>query len=436
MDGVLDAQDGLPCDASVSALIFTPGENVQGTLLFEDMWPRKGDRDFNDVVLNYNYVHKADSTGVVSIYATFDVLALGALFDNSLNLHLPVATSAVQQVRRRINGGAWQTLSPSMADTELTITVEPFLRGLFGGVADQINTLASVAQLPTVRIEVEISLTQPTAFDTTQSPYDVFIARADDPSHQIHRTMYAGTNSMNAALFNTVHDGSTPSRRFVDTVGVPFVLEVPQYTEYPAEGVAISALFPDITNFGYWGGTLFQDFYVTPVAVAAYADMNGYGVPPPVAIAPAVIDESCLADPVPVYNVASWGGGCLWGITLNASWNGGLGVSFAGAGISSGRHIQFDYGVPTPVSGIAANAYSTAYRLGGWRNFHVSYLDPNGVWVTAYSGTHPNSGGTIVTSFPMQTARYWRFYMDSVYMNFSTSCGYGQYQGIIQLQNP
>jgi hypothetical protein len=62
--------------------------------------------------------------------------------------------------------------------------------------------------------------------------------------------------------------------------------------------------------------------------------------------------------------------------------------------------------------------------------------DASGVWTQIFSGTHPNASGTYIWSFPMTTARYWRFYMDSVYMTISTSCGYGQFQGLVQLRNP
>lgn len=435
-DGVADTQDALPCDPQVSAVTFSPAEDVHGMLVFEDMWPLKGDNDFNDVVLTYNYVHKANAAGVVSVHGTFDLLALGGLYDHSLGLHLPIPTSAVQQVRRRIDGGAWQLLNPSLADTELTVTMEPFLRNLFGGLEGQLNTLPTQARLPAVRIELEVTLSQPTVMDTAEAPYDVFIARAEDPGHEIHRTMYAGTAAMNPALFNTGHDGSSASRHFVDTSRLPFVLELPESTPYPAEAVRISSLFPSIVQFGYSAGTLAQDFYLFPVASEAYVDLNGLGVPAPAPIAPEVVDESCLADPIPLYSTATWGGGCKWGFNGNASWYGAKAASFSGAGIPGSRFVQFDFGVPTPVSGLAANAYSSSYRKGGWKGFRVLYLNSAGTWTTAYSGTHPNASGTKLFSFPMQTARYWRFYMDSVYMTFSTSCGYGQFQGTVQLRNP
>jgi len=435
-DGVADSVDAVPCDASVSGLTFSPAEGVHGTLAFEDMWPIKGDNDFNDLVLSYNYVHKSVPAGVVSVMATYEVLALGAEFDHSLSMHLPLPTGAVQQVRRRVDGGAWQVLSPSMADTELTVTIEPFLRNLFLGQPGQINTLALQPRVPSVRIEVEVVMAQATAMNTGAAPYDVFIARADDPGHEIHRTPYAGSAAMNAALFNTVHDHSKPGRHFVDLTGMPFVLQWPEQTNYPAEGVLVATLFPNILEYAQSGGTVATDYYLSPNLAAAYVDANGQGVATPAPIASEVIDESCLADPIPLHNSATWGGGCKWNFSGNASWYGARAASFSGAGIPGSRYVQFDFGVPTPVSGLAANAWSSHYRKGGWKNFRVLYLDPTGAWVNAYSGTHPNASGTKIFSFPMQTARYWRFYMDSVYMTFSTSCGRGQFQGIVQLRNP
>jgi len=264
----------------------------------------------------------------------------------------------------------------------------------------------------------------------------VFITRSDDPTLEVHRPPYGGSAAVDPARFGTGHDGSAPGRHYVDQDGLPFVIELPTSAPYPAEGVALWTLFPSVIDFGLSAGVQAADFYLFPASGAAYADSNGQAAPTPPALPALTVDTTCLADPIPTYNAATWGGGCKWNFNGNASFAGGRGASFAGAGIPGSKFVQFDFGSPTAVSGVTANAYSSAYRKGGWKAFRVRYLDANGAWVTAFSGTHPNGSGTHTWSFPMATARYWRFYMDSVYMNFSTSCGYGQFQGVVSLRNP
>src|SRR5690606_4206548 len=45
-DGIIDAYDDEPNNAEVACLL-----DYQGTLVFEDLWPNKGDFDFNDLVV-------------------------------------------------------------------------------------------------------------------------------------------------------------------------------------------------------------------------------------------------------------------------------------------------------------------------------------------------------------------------------------------------
>ena len=60
-DGVSDLFDDYPNDPEKAFDNYSPAEGQFGTLAFEDLWPAKGDYDFNDIVIDYQYnfpVHK------------------------------------------------------------------------------------------------------------------------------------------------------------------------------------------------------------------------------------------------------------------------------------------------------------------------------------------------------------------------------------------
>ena len=65
-DGVSDQDDDYPFDSNKAFDNYYPAKGVHGTYAFEDRWPQKGDYDFNDVVLNYNYKYVTDSTDKIS----------------------------------------------------------------------------------------------------------------------------------------------------------------------------------------------------------------------------------------------------------------------------------------------------------------------------------------------------------------------------------
>jgi LruC domain-containing protein len=295
-DGAIDLADAYPCDATVAGLAYAPAQDQHAVLLFEDEWPDLGDADFNDAVVSYNYVVRTDAQGrAVAITATFNALALGGVFDNGLGLHLPVPAAAVASVTRTVGAGAPQALTPRAADTELTVTVSPNLRELFGGAAGQINAIDG-APLTGEAVQVDVALSAPTALSLGAAPFDVFLFRAADPQHEIHRTMFGGTAAMQSGLFGSRSDRSAPGRWFADGRGLPFVLDLPVYTVHPKEAVDVALLWPRILGFAASGGTLEQDFY-TGDAVLAQAYSGAQPLQPVLLSGPPAPSGACISQP-------------------------------------------------------------------------------------------------------------------------------------------
>ncbi len=294
-DGMSNAADAYPCDASASGTAFAPAEGEHGAILFEDQWPSQGDLDFNDVALTYNYVFRTNAAGrVVALRATYNVLAVGGALHNGLALALPVDRSSVRRVTRAVGSGGAEVLAPR-GDGQLTVTLSDDLRELFGDADGPINSRPTELRTGSAPIVVEVELSTPAQLAIGQAPFDVFVFRSDRPAHEIHRPEYAGSAAMDAALFGTADDGSAPGRRFVDTQGLPFAIVLPLTHLYPREETAISALFPEVVAFAASGGATHRDFYATNVvAAAAYRDAEGRPPLAPLLVASAAADRSCV----------------------------------------------------------------------------------------------------------------------------------------------
>jgi hypothetical protein len=103
-DGVANAADAYPCDATRASVSYFPGSAASALLTFEDQWPDATDLDFNDVVVRVHYRLERDPAGnVVRLAAVFDPVALGGVLSNGLGLVLPTTASGV--ARRRVGGG-------------------------------------------------------------------------------------------------------------------------------------------------------------------------------------------------------------------------------------------------------------------------------------------------------------------------------------------
>jgi LruC domain-containing protein len=289
-DGVPDLADAVPCDAAASAVTYIPAEGASSMMAWEDLWPSAGDLDFNDLVFSVQWALRSSAGKVTSARLTLGVLAVGSDYHNGFGLHLPVPKDQVQEVLLSVDGQPATALTPA-PDGELTVVLFDDARTLFGGQEGPINSLGAPLAAP--QVVVEVSFATPVTLSAAEAPYDLFLFRSNDPTHQVHPPAYAGTLAMDAALFGTADDGSGGGRNFVDTRGLPFVLTFPQVVPYPAELTSIEQLYPDIVGFAASGGATNADFYLTHVQPAA-----AYATP---ASSPAVTaaDLSCLIGASP-----------------------------------------------------------------------------------------------------------------------------------------
>ena len=98
-DGISNNFDDYPTDAAKAFNNFYPSENNVGTLAFEDLWPSRGDYDFNDMVIDYNFNQITNSQNkVVQIKANIILKAFGASYNNGFGIQLPVNPSQIANV--------------------------------------------------------------------------------------------------------------------------------------------------------------------------------------------------------------------------------------------------------------------------------------------------------------------------------------------------
>ncbi|TAI49517.1 LruC domain-containing protein [Flagellimonas allohymeniacidonis] len=83
-DGVEDSVDEYPNDATRAYAITYPSSSTKASLIFEDLWPFKGDWDFNDTALDYSITRIFNARNeMVGIDFDYVVTSDGAGFVNS-----------------------------------------------------------------------------------------------------------------------------------------------------------------------------------------------------------------------------------------------------------------------------------------------------------------------------------------------------------------
>ncbi|MFO0755120.1 MAG: LruC domain-containing protein [Byssovorax sp.] len=272
-----------PCNANTTMAVYVPSASTHGTLMFEDQWPGYGDLDFNDAVISYQYSLAYNTAGnLVQLVGTFNVLAAGSGHDNGFGLQLPIPKANVSSVTLQLGNGAPSALVPRAAESNLVVDVLPSIKAAFSLANDghQINTDPSAAVLPGATYRLVVTLSTPTALSSAAAPFDAFIYWSGAPSHEIHRPGYAGTSSMNAALFGTLQDGSSGARHFVDNRGIPNALDVPQSIKWSKETTDISGGYSQLAAFGASGGVSNQTWYQSPTNASLFTSGQGGAQPP------------------------------------------------------------------------------------------------------------------------------------------------------------
>jgi len=301
-DGVSDAADPFPCDQTKSSVAFVPAEGHYGQLMFEDNWPSKGDLDFNDAVIAYNYKLFRNSDGLVTSFVlTMEPLAMGARLKSGIALRLPVSSTALLSASRSVGGGSPISLTAPAGESEVVVVIAQDVREFFNNQAGLINVQSGpMSDAP--QIEVRMSFNAPFPLVLGAEPFDLFYFRTNNERHQIHRPNYQGTDRMNAAFFGTADDGSSPGRWFVDSGGLPFVLALPQVSAWTQEFTALTSLYPNLSTFAASAGQQDQDFYSSSVVSSqAYQASIGLSSQSGGSIAPipiVVYDRSCTTIPL------------------------------------------------------------------------------------------------------------------------------------------
>jgi len=278
---------------SCGQITYGPAANEHGLLLFEDLWPRLGDADFNDQTVAYNYQFLSNGSGVLALQLNINVLSIGGSIRNGLWLRLPIPAATPASIVRTDQAGAQVALTRAAGETELVVELIPDTRSLFAFQDQFINTVPTTPARTGKAFQVKITFAAPVSLDTGASPYDLFVAQSANGAHQIHLQEYAGTAAMDVGLFGTFDDRSSSSAHFIDAKGLPFALHVPASVAWARERIALDAAYPAITDWAMSGGATNADWFTHPVADVVFTSGNGVLAPAPVMVGPALTDPSC-----------------------------------------------------------------------------------------------------------------------------------------------
>ena len=269
-DGVANNVDLYPDDPDRAFEVYTPANGAYGTLAYEDMWPRTGDYDFNDLVVDYSFTEVLNSANQVKdIRVDLRVRALGGSQDHGFAINLPTLDPAAVErvVGQVLDGNDYVALGSNGAETGVQTAVVPmFTSGfaLFGERYGIINTDPLKEYVGDGEQTVTVTLREAVyRQDVGVPPYDPFLLRSQDRGREIHLAGFAPTAKADLTAFGTEADASDPATGYyyVDANNLPWALDLPAPMTYPQEKVRIDAVYPNFTSWATYGGEGYESWF-------------------------------------------------------------------------------------------------------------------------------------------------------------------------------
>lgn len=265
-DGVSNVYDEFPTDPKLAYNYQYPGNNTFGTFAFEDQWPRTGDYDFNDLVVDYQYDQYANATNkLVKIKAKFVIKAVGAGFTNAFGIQLNSNSTAVSSVKGNDISGSLFKFNANGTESQQSkavIIVSDDVHHGFNG-RGFINTTSNLPYQTPDTLNVEVAFTTPMVMSSVGSaPYNPFLVINGQRGREVHIPSYAPTDLVDATLFGTENDNSKIGGVYYRSkTGLPWGMNMPVSFDYPMEKTDLRKGYNHFHTWAESGGYTYMDWY-------------------------------------------------------------------------------------------------------------------------------------------------------------------------------
>lgn len=265
-DGVADDADDYPNDPTKAFDTYYPAENINGTIAFEDMWPSKGDYDFNDLIMDYNInqILNADND-LVEIVSEFSLRAIGAGYHNGFYIQFPFSQDKIDSLNIGENESIQWDTNTEKAVLRLFPDASDLLLPPPDASGSWVNTVPGETYVAPVSLSFNIVLTEPlsTADLTYLPPYNPFLTVNGYRGREVHFAGYPPTSKVDTTFFRTGDDDSDPdeNRYYKSANNLPWAVQIPIEWSYPIEEAELTWAYLVFQDWAESSGNQYPDWY-------------------------------------------------------------------------------------------------------------------------------------------------------------------------------
>ncbi|GAA4334530.1 LruC domain-containing protein [Mucilaginibacter gynuensis] len=280
-DGVSDEADQYPNDPERAFDSYYPSKTRFAQVAFEDNWPKKGDYDMNDLVIDYRYKFVLNAKNqVVDLQGLYVPIAAGASFKNGFGVQFPVPASAVKRVRgQQLIGNYIKRTAEGNEAGQSKAVIIPFdnhdaVLSYFDG-SYFVNTKPEKDKVEGKRVTVTINFNAPIDQSALSvADFNPFLISNLNRGAEVHLPGYLPTDLANAKLFGTDDDSTNPAanRYYLSPNNLPWAISYQYSVKYPIEGVNINDAYLHFNEWAMSAGRQYPEWYTNEGA--GYRDVS------------------------------------------------------------------------------------------------------------------------------------------------------------------
>ena len=273
-DGVADVDDEYPTDPDRAYNNYYPPGGF-GTLAYEDLWPGRGDYDFNDLIVDYKFkTVTSGSNHIVETFGSFVVRAHGAYYQNGFGFQLAnnnVASADILSVTGNdlqegyinlaANGIEAGQAIPTIIVYDNAYNILPHPGNSIG-----VNTeiAATFVEPDTLNIYIDFRDGVYSLLDLGIAAFNPFIIINKVRGNEVHLPGYTPTSLVDESVFSTLDDDTNPAigKYYKTIINLPWAINIPEGFDYPIEKRDITSVYLKFAEWAESGGQLSQDWYL------------------------------------------------------------------------------------------------------------------------------------------------------------------------------
>lgn len=256
-------------------------EQLQGTLAYEDLWPGKGDYDFNDLVIDYDFQITKNSQEIVQdITATFTVKAFGASLHNGFGFTLPnvLPGDIVSVTGYDVENTTVFTLAANGTESgqsNATFIVFDDARRVMpqttGGIGVNTQLAYDYFEPVTVTLEIDFVDNAVTYSDLDIGSFNPFIivntvieGNPGERGLEVHLPGYEPSDKFVESYFGQDEDASDPGagEYFVTDNNLPWAINIAEGFDWVIEIQDITGAYNHFAEWAQSGGINYPDWYL------------------------------------------------------------------------------------------------------------------------------------------------------------------------------